>query len=215
MKEIKEIQPKGYYVFESLASGNSCYFESEQEIEIYVSLFKRYISKFVKVHKMYLSAEGYQISLKVRGTGVLIKEYEKLCGKRRKEAKSEFLEEPWKIVSEQIRVFHSVYVKKVNAIRGRKGVLVQRNYTRYSFESVEEYELYMEKMDQKEEIVPQERERYRVKKSWVEQVKWDIVRGVRFVERLMDKAFQDFVGRDFINNTLSLHTKKHNTLIST
>ena len=141
MKITHEFMPGGYYMFESLASGRSCYFESKEEAEIFKCLLKRYLIKYVQINKLYLSSEGFQILLRVRTKETIIKHYRDGRKKQGKECRKGFIKSPWRIISEQMRKFMSLYVRAVNKIRGREGVLVKQRYQRYYFESEVEYTL--------------------------------------------------------------------------
>ncbi len=205
MQETKEIVPGGYYMFESLSSSRSCYFESSEEIRIFKVLLNRYLSDYLHIQKLYVSSEGYQILLRVKSKPVVIKNYQSEIERKGKEIKLIFIKEPWRIISERIRIFHSRYVKCVNKIRGRKGVLVQKRFTRYYFDSISEYMAYENEMETGKEIEGQKEKRYRVEKAWIDRVNWAIFRGVDFVGGLCYKAFPDFVVRKLIISTFSSH----------
>ena len=205
MIQTYDLQAGGYYMVESLSSGRSCYFESDKEVRQFKVLFQRYLGHYCKVHKMYLSSEGYRIMLQVREKGVLCKRYREHCRRNGNEVRKIFLEEEWRIVSERVRIFHSVYVKMVNRERGRQGVLVQSRYNRYYFESMTEYENYIERMDEGEEIKGQRKEKYGVSGRWKARVRWVVYRGGEWVESCMDKGFKDYVVEKLLLNTLFLH----------
>ena len=199
MKKLIELECGGYYLFESLASGRSCYFESDIEGGLFRRLFRRYMEDYAHIHKMYLSSEGYQILLRLKGRESLERRYKKACKKKGVEVKKLNIEEPWRIISERMRVFGSVYVKAVNRIRGRKGVLVQERYGRYEFSEVEEFESYIEEMERGKEVQGQDRAKYRVGIEWKSGVNWVLVRGSEWVESLMSVVFRDFVIDKMLN----------------
>lgn len=206
MKSTHKLQANSYYVFESMSSGRSTYFESEGEIEIFKSLFSRYLSKYVEVHRMYLSAQGYNILLRVRDSSTIRNNYMKACEKQGKHIKTQLVDEIWRIVSERMRIFHSVFVKAVNSKRGRKGVLVQRRYRRYYFEKVEEGLRYISEMDSGKEIESQEDEKYGVSERWKKLVDWRVIRGKKWVERSMSAAFRRYVVSRLIILTIAAHS---------
>lgn len=205
MKKTHEMKSGGYYMIESIATARSCYFESEEEIERFRKLFRRYLSAFVEIHKMYLSSEGYQILLRMRGADSLRKIYIKQCEKRGKAIKISFIDEPWRIVSEQMRIFHSVYAKWVNGVRRRSGGLVKERYSRYYFDSYDEYCEYKSLSDAGREIRGQKNGRYRVSNRWILLVRWGVIRSVGWVESLMNKAFQNYVVHNLVKSTFSIH----------
>ena len=170
------------------------------------------MNRYVEIHKMYLSREGYHILLRVRTKGALVGNYIKTCTKKDKQPKLKFLEEPWRIVSEQMRQFKSLYVKTINKIRGRKGVLVQSRYCRYYFESKEEYEEYYDKMETGEKIESQEKVEYMVKEGYEKRVNWMFLRSKEWVGSVCSRVFQDLVVEKMIKLTLSSHSpKSHHT----
>ncbi len=206
MKEVYQFSPSKYYMFESLSSGRSCYFESEQEIKLFRQLFDRYVSPYVRVHRMFLGSEGYQVLLKIRESKTLRSKYKGTCEKKGKKARKEYMESPWRIVSEQMRILLSVYVKSVNKIRDRQGVLVQRRYKRYVFEDKTEYDQYIEQMDTKDPIRSQRNERYRIEEVWKNLVDWGKVRGKMKGESSYLKMFPDYVVSNLILKTKSFHS---------
>lgn len=207
MKKTLIFQPKGYYLFESLADSRNCYFETEEEIDFFRRMLNRYLKNYVELHKMYLSSEGYQLLLKIKTRGILIKKYIGRCLRREKSIRKEFIEEPWRIISEQIRVFHSVYVKWVNKRREREGVLVKHRYKKYYFEGKSELEAYIEEMEKnKKEIINQRNKKYRVRRKYKSGVKWGEIRRIGFVESVIFKGFRTYVVSKLIKTTLSLHS---------
>lgn len=206
MIETTKLQSGGYYLFESLSSGLSCYFENEIEIQHFKIFLERYLGKYIRVHKLFFSSEGYQLLLKIRSRDCLIKRYLDDCERRGKMFNREFIEEPWRIISEQIRILHSTYVKKVNKLRCRKGVLVQQRYKRYYFSGEQELNEYMEEMQREKEIEAQSNVRYRVGKVWKEGVDWGRIRRKMFGEGSMAKRFQNHVVSKLVKWTVKAHS---------
>jgi hypothetical protein len=118
----------------------------------------------------------------------------------------EFLENPWKVISEKMRIMKSVYVKLVNKKRGREGVLVKENYGKYYFETEAEYDDYIAKMEKGEEIKSQTREEYRVKRSG-KLKDWVKLRAVFGVVSVVGASFQDLVLPKLIKLTKSFHSQ--------
>jgi hypothetical protein len=206
MIETYKFEAGGYYLFESLAGSRSCYFESDEELDHFRMLFRRYMLKYVDLHKMHVSSEGYQLLLRVKSKAILKRQYKNECEKKEKKAIQKYLDEPWRIVSEKMRVFHSVYVKAINKMRDREGVLVQKSYKRYYFSEVEQFESYIEKIANQKDIVGQRNNRYRVSKTWVNLVEWAFFQSVEWVESLMSRVFRNYVVSKLVNLTLHLHS---------
>ena len=207
MQKTIQLESGGLYMIESLSSGNSGYFENSEEIKIFKNLFKRYLGKYVEIYKQYISCEGYQIMLRVRSSSVIRRIYKISNNKRGRVGRIEFVMEPWRIVSEQIRILHSVYVKVVNKIRGRKGVLVQQRYSRYYFVDEEELMAYMKNMEvRKKKVRGQEDEKYRVSEELESGVRWGDYRCKEWVESAMDKEFQGYVVSKLVKYTILAHS---------
>ncbi len=206
MKRISTYEPGGYYVFESTSCGRNCYFENSKEIALFERLLKRYLSNYVLVHKLYTSSQGYHLVIKVRTEKTLLNHYINKIQSTGKAIVSKFKKEPWRIVSEQVRIFHSVYAKLVNKLRGRQGGLVQSRFKKYHFSSKEEFEKYVKQMDKGKEVESQRNERYKVSMRWKEVVDWGYYRKKDWVEKYAGNGFPDLVVSKLISLTKNLHS---------
>ena len=207
MQATKTLQAGGFYLWKSLSSGNSAYFESKQEIDLFKRLFHRYLIGYVEIYKIYISSEGYELMVRLKSGSVLRRVYTRENNKRGRVSRLAFIIEPWRIVSERIRIFHSVYVKAVNKIRERKGVLVQQKYSRYYFSGEQEFQEYVEDMEKgKREIIGQENAKYRVKVGVKSGVRWGLYRCKGWVESIMSIEFQNYVVSKLVNLTIKLHS---------
>lgn len=206
MKETKIFHPRGFYLFESLASGNTSYFESEEEIRVFRIFLVRYLKKYVDIKRTFLSSEGYQVLIRIRGEAILRKLYKLRCNKKGIQPNKDFLKEVWRIVSDQVRIFHSVYAKWINRNRDRQGVLVQCRYKKYYFESKNSIDSYISQMEKGKEIKGQKNKRFRIAKKWKKAVDWLKIRSMEFIGEHMGREFQAHVVGKIIKNTLSLHS---------
>jgi hypothetical protein len=206
MKKTHELKSGNYYLFESLSSAHSLYFESEEEIKLFKYLLVRYLNKYLEVHRIFIDKTGYQILVKIKDTRTIRSNYIKRCKKQNKRIRVDFIQRPWKIISEMMRVFKSVYVKAINRIRGREGVLVKHNFKKYYFESAAEYEGYIKKMEKGELIRSQRNKAYEVKGKKGKGIKWLVYRAKKWSERFVYEGFQDLVGHKLIKITLHHHS---------
>ena len=209
MTQTNELSPGGYYIFESLSSSKSAYFNSDEEIRIFRVLLSRYLGKYIHIHRIYIDVGGYQLLLKLKGKQSIISQYSKECAQRDKLERTDFIAEPWRIISEKIRIFHSTYAKTVNKLRGREGVLVKNKYAKYYFEDLDEATKYVAIMDTGGPIVSQSSKNFQVIKDFTDVTNWLFYRTIDWLESAMDKLFQDFVGRKLVNSTLSHHQPSH------
>ncbi len=205
MKKVYRMESRGYYLIESLAVCRNCYFESKEEAERFKNLFVRYVGSYVEIDKMYLSSSGYHILLRIKSFAYLRNRYTKECNRRGKQVRGIFIEEPWRIISEQMRIFHSRYVKWINEKRDRSGGMVKERYSRYYFSSEEEYEIYKNKMGQKEQLKGQRNKRYELSERWLSLVNWEVLRGGEWVNSLMNRAFRKYVVEKLVKSTIILH----------
>ncbi len=205
MKQINTYEPGCYYLFESKVCGRNCYFENKNEIHKFEKLWKRYLSSYTEVYRMYISSEGYQVLLRIRTKDTLKRNYSLRCMKSESKVRPEFLKSPWKIVSEQIRIFHSVFAKYINRLRDRQGALVQSKFKRYHFTTKEEFQSYRFKMNRGGEIKGQRNVKYRVGEVWKKGVDWVYFRGEEWGERFGFRRFPDHVIHKLILYTKKLH----------
>ena len=84
--------------------------------------------------------------------------------------------------------------------------MVKERYSRYYFEDVKEYEEYRGRMDGKEQLKGQRNKRYDVGSEWVSLIDWGVVRGVDWIESLMNKVFRNHVVSKLVKFTISLHS---------
>ncbi len=214
MKRTKKVYQDGFYIFESRVAANSNYIESIQEAKLLMVYARYYLKNYLIIHDYVITRHGWQMAVKIDIT-------ESTC----------FDEDPsqiWRVISERIRLMLSSYVKRVNSLRGRTGVLVHSNYKRYYFESLEEANGHMDNMRNQRIRMYQRKKKYRGLKCHY-RVDKSVERGSIFLcskelregksgERRNGSqliwAFQSFVGSNLIINTKRRHillstTSKH------
>lgn len=205
MKNLIDYECNCYYLFESKSSARSCYFESDLEIHIFKKLLRRYLSKYVEFHHLHISSEGYEILLRTRTKETVIQHYRLGREIKKKSIKEQFINEPWRIISEQMRIFLCLYAKTVNKKRGRQGVLVQKRFERRYFSGVEEVQEYVEELNRGKEVESQRKIKYRVEESWKKGISWWRFRGKKWGESVGCIDFQDHVLRKLVNRTFATH----------
>ncbi len=205
MKDTHEIKAGNYYLFESLSCANASYFDSDEEIKIFNSLMDKYLSQYLEIHRTFIDKTGYQILVRVRQDRTIKKNYVRRCRLKNTEVKIEFLNKPWKIISEMMRLFKSLYVRAINRIRGREGVLVKHNYKKYYFENKAEYEEYVSRMEKGEGIRSQGNGVY--EEVMVSGRGFDLksFRAREWSERFVFKGFQGLVGLKILKRTFLHH----------
>lgn len=209
MKHTYHLKPNGFYLFESLSAANSIFFEKEEEIQLFKSLLNRYLKNYLTIHKIYIDITGYQLIVKIKQKRTLLKNYKEDCLKKGKAPKMEFILEPWRIISEKMRVFKSIYVKAVNKLRGREGVMVKHCYKKYYFETEHEYESYVEEMEKGKSIESQKNKRFQLYRQAASTINWAYYRARKWVESLLYWGSQDIVILKTIKSTLLHHNPSH------
>lgn len=144
MRKTIQFVPRGIYLFKSESCGNTCFFESIEEIKLFKRLLIIHLKKYIKVHNVLLKLDGYQMLVKIRDSRTLVANYKKEKYRTGAEIKQIFINEPWRIISEKMRVVHSVFAKTINKLRERTGVLVKSSYERFLFDSLEEAIAYID-----------------------------------------------------------------------
>ena len=191
MKNTHELKTGGFYVFESLASANSVFFKSEKEIKIFKKLFKLYVSRYMDINKLYVDASGYQAVVRIKQRKTLLKNYRTECNEKKRDPKKEIVKNPWRIISEKMRIFKSIFVKAINKLRGREGVLVKHSFKKYYFESIEEYNLYVVEMESGKHISSQRNQEYSLSRSDSKILNWMKYRAGKWAESLLSIRLQD------------------------
>jgi hypothetical protein len=211
MKNTHELKTGGFYVFESLCSANSIFFKSEIEINLFKKLIKQHLTRFLDITKLYIDTNGYQIVVRIKQRRTVLKNYKEDCKEKQKTPKLELLNTPWKIISEKMRIFKSTFVKAINRLRGREGVLVKNSFKKVYFETLEEYEKYIVRMETGKEIPSQHNPSFCKRRTDTKVKDWMKYRVKKWAENLLNIESQLFVKRKIITSTLSHHNPSHNS----
>jgi len=220
MKRIKKCKAKGLYIFEGRVSANSTYFENKSECKKFLIYANHYLKEVLTIHEFVLTRHGWHMLVRVKHKSKIITFAEGNI----KGAKNQKIE-VWRVVSEQIRLFLSTYVRVVNKFRGRTGVLVHSSYKRFYFEHVAEAQEHINKMREQLLDLSQRNKKYRGKRShWeitIMQGKASIFlcskyidkalkKAVKFLESTVFKGSQDLVLLKLIKNTSNTHNSPSN-----
>lgn len=206
MKNTHKLRTGGIYLFESLSTAQSIFFKNRKEIELFKKLIKRYLDNYVHIEKIYIDSMGYQIVVKLKQRRTILENYKNVCLKNNKSPKERELKEPWRIISESMRVFKSIYSKTVNKLRGRSGALVKHSYKKYYFDSGEEYKNYVHEMEGGKEIESQKEEEFKKKREDTEVENWVWFRAAEWAGSAVRYRLSKFVTRKWINLTKHLHS---------
>ncbi len=211
MHKTKEIYPGAFYIFESKAAANSNYIENLREAKQLLIYANHYLKSYLKIHDYIITRHGWQFAISIN-----------------KDFPSHQNQEPWRVVSERIRLFLSTYVRYINHHRNRTGVLVQKNYIKYYFETWKEAKSHLDRMRTQQIRLYQRKRKYRglkfhykiSKKKEIGSIFLCSKALIKMKSILMDElriqhlwALKNFVGPKLVEITKNLHksTNHHKT----
>jgi len=160
MIPVKQMQANQLYLIEGTSVANSPFFENEADCELFLSLADKYLTDYLSINCFQNSRDGWAMIATTKSAEAIRTAYEN----RRKQSKKCKVDcahhEIWKMLSDQIRILLSTYVKATNENTGRTGGKVRGKFKRFVFESVEEAEAVKEELLQLKYDQAQELERY-------------------------------------------------------
>jgi len=170
MIPIKQMQANQLYLIEGASVANSPFFESEADCKLFLSLTDRYLADYLFINCFQNSRDGWAMIITTKSVEAIRSAYENRRKQSKKCKEDCAHHEIWRMLSDQIRIMLSTYVKATNENTGRTGGKVRGKYKRFVFESVEEAEAVKEellklKYDQAQELKRYQpsKELYRVK----------------------------------------------------
>lgn len=162
LKKTKEMKPGALYLLKSVACSNTVYFESLMDCKTFLRLANRHLKDYLYIHEYMLTKDGWVILARMKSKSKILEAYRK---KRERNEKGPKELPPWKIISEQIRLFISGFVTKYNEGTGREGSLVKRPYERYYFETVKGAKRIIKRIRRRLIGLQQAKKMYRAKKG--------------------------------------------------
>lgn len=161
MKKIKEMQAEHIYLIRGASVANTAFFEREEDCKVFLELADHYLGQYLNITRFQNNRDGWVMVVTTKATDVIMKAYQ-LRRARSKKCKKEFeLKEVWQVLSDQIRIFLSTYVKRTNSATGRIGAKVRHRYERFVFESDAEAASTLTELEEAYYPLEQPEERYR------------------------------------------------------
>lgn len=161
MDAIKNIVAGGIYVFQSSASANSTYFETDELIKVFFKYCNYYLNDYLTVYDYSVGQDGWIMVVKLKSRKTIRKSYREQLRMKNRDIESVGKMEIWRIISERMRLFISTYVRLSNKILGRTGSLVRRKYERYEFTNQDEAITFISKLRNHEVKQIQYKNKYR------------------------------------------------------
>jgi len=160
MIPIKQMQADQLYLIEGASVANSPFFENEADCQLFLSLGDKYLVDYLSINCFQNSPDGWAMIITTKSAKVIRTAYENRRKQSKKCKEDCAHHEVWRILSDQIRILLSTYVKATNENTGRTGGKVRGNYKRFVFESVEEAEIVRKELLELKYDQAQELERY-------------------------------------------------------
>lgn len=155
------MQPDQIYLIRSASTANSPFFETEADCKLFLRLADRHLSQFLSINRYQNNRDGWVMIITTASEEAIRLAY-KARRVRSKKCKPECaFTEVWRMLSDQIRIFLSIYVKTTNELTGRSGTKVRCRYERFVFESTEEAKEISDSLDREFYDQAQNKRRYR------------------------------------------------------
>jgi len=230
MIPIKQMQANQIYLIEGASVANSPFFEIEADCKLFLSLADKYLADYLSINCFQNSRDGWVMIITTKSAEAIRSAYENRRKKSKKCKEDCAHHEIWRMLSDQIRILLSTYVKATNENTGRSGGKVSGKYKRFVFESVEEAEavkeeLLQQKYDQAQEleIYQPSNKLYRVKDTQKEQSFYmgcALLKSKELVRKLGMRCL-DLAGsaiavlRQLVKTTLDFHSPLEPPILST
>lgn len=113
------------------AVANNLMFETKKDHQIFLKLWDLYLGEMTELINYRLSPHNWILLFKTKSEEDIKIAYNNLRNKSKKVNRGLDLHEPKRMLSEHIRIFLSQYVKRTNALHGRKGTKVLERFRKY------------------------------------------------------------------------------------
>lgn len=163
MKKIKQMAAESIYLIRGCSVANTPFFEHEEDCKEFLALADRFLKEYLTVTSFQNNRDGWVMIIATKSARAIKKAYKARRAVSKKCRKEFELKEVWQMLSDQIRILLSTYVKKTNRQTGRKGAKVRHRYERFVFESAEEALAMKAKLEAEYYPLEQPEERYRPK----------------------------------------------------
>ncbi len=126
------------YLIRGSGVANSPFFETEEDCKLFLQYVDRFLRSYMTINLFQNNCDGWAMIVSTKSTEDIKQAYKERRARSKKCKKTCSYNEVWKILSDQVRILLSTYVKATNQKTGRKGGKVRSSYERFVFESPEE-----------------------------------------------------------------------------
>ncbi len=165
MHKIKKLQADHIYMIGGASTANSAFFENESDCKQFLELADRFLKPYLSINAFQNNRDGWAMIVTTKSADVIRRAYKERRSKSTKCKKACAFNEIWRILSDQVRIFLSTYVKATNFRTGRTGGKVRSNYERFVFEDGEEALQMKKKLANQQYVQAQKKKRYRPAKK--------------------------------------------------
>ncbi len=165
MQKIKKMNARHVYLIRGASAANSPFFESEEDCRFFLKLADHYLQAYLSINCFQNNRDGWAMIITTKSAEDIKQAYKLRRADSKKCKKECEYSEVWRILSEQIRILLSTYVKTTNQKTGRTGGKVRCNYERFLFESAQEALEMKVKLETQKYEQKQKRRRYRPAKK--------------------------------------------------
>lgn len=132
------MQANHIYLIRGASTASSAFFEGVHDCKVFLELADRFLSNYLRITCFQNNRDGWAMIIATKSEAEIKRAYlaRRACSKKCK--KDYEYSEVWRMLSDQIRIFLSTYVRTTNFSSGRSGAKVRRRYERFVFESEEE-----------------------------------------------------------------------------
>ncbi len=161
MLRIKKMQADHVYLIRGASVANSPFFENEGDCKLFLKLVDRFLNSFITVNLFQNNRDGWAMIINTKSAEEIKRAYLERRAKSKKCKRAFQYNEVWRMLSDQVRIMLSTYVKATNQGRGRKGGKVRCSYERFVFESLVEAQAVRLQMESETYNQQQPAKRYR------------------------------------------------------
>lgn len=149
------------YLIRGASTANSSFFEKLSDCKLFLALADRYLGRFLTINSFQNNRDGWAMIITTRSADEIKRAYLARRAKSKKCNKQFEFKEVWRMLSDQVRILLSTYVKMTNSETRRSGGKVRCRYQRFAFESAEEAERMKQLLETEVYDQAQEVKRYR------------------------------------------------------
>lgn len=128
-----------------IAHGNSAalnlMFEKQRDHQLFFELWNKYLGEMTTVLNYHLRPTGWIIMFRTRSREDIINSYNAQRKKSKKAKRKCKLKDVGRILSEHFRIFLSQYVRRTNALSGRRGSIVMSRFKKYIVQKEADYRM--------------------------------------------------------------------------